>query len=49
LRSDPGETTDVAAQHPEIVKKLSGLAEAMRAELGDELTGRKGAHVRPAG
>jgi len=35
LERDIGETTNVAARHPEIVKRLLGLAEAMRDGLGD--------------
>jgi len=35
LDKDIGETTNVAAQHPEIVKRLLGLAEAMRDDPGD--------------
>ena len=49
LELDPGETTDLAASHPEVVARLEGLAEAARAELGDTATGRRGAGVRPSG
>ncbi|MEM9187484.1 MAG: sulfatase [Planctomycetota bacterium] len=49
LKADPGETLNVAAQHPEVVRRLLGVAEAARAELGDTLTGRKGDTIRPAG
>jgi arylsulfatase A len=49
LKNDVGETTDVAAQHPEIVARLEAAAEKARATLGDVLTGRKGSEVRPAG
>jgi len=49
LRSDVGEQRDVAAAHPEIVAELEKAAEAARAELGDALTGRTGAGVRPPG
>ena len=38
LHADPGETTNVAADHPEVVARLTALADAMRAELGDNLT-----------
>jgi arylsulfatase len=47
LRSDPGETNNVAALHPEIVARLAQLADAARADLGDSLTGAKGAGLRP--
>ena len=36
------ETTDVAAQHPEIVKQLEAEAEKARADLGDALAKSKG-------
>lgn len=49
LATDPGETQDVAAQHPEVVKRLSDLAEAMREDLGDTLTDRKPLGAREAG
>jgi arylsulfatase A-like enzyme len=48
LKNDIGEATDLAAKHPDIVKRLESLAEAARAELGDTLTKRKGSGVRPA-
>jgi arylsulfatase A-like enzyme len=34
LKTDIGETTDVAAQHPEIVARLEKLAEKMKDDLG---------------
>lgn len=49
LETDPGETRDVAAQHPEVVRRLEALAEAARADLGDSATGREGSGVRPPG
>jgi arylsulfatase len=49
LQADPGETTDVSRDHPEIVRKLLDLVEVARADLGDALTGRAGRGVRPAG
>jgi arylsulfatase A-like enzyme len=49
LASDPGETTNVAAQHPEVVDRLHAAAEQARVELGDSLTKRQGRGVRPAG
>ncbi len=35
LEADLGETTNVAAQHPDVVKQLLDLAESMREDLGD--------------
>jgi len=49
LETDPGETRDVAAEHPEVVRRLEALAEAARADLGDSATGREGNGVRPPG
>ena len=49
LSADVGETTDVAAKHPQVVKRLLGYAETARDDLGDSLTGRKGKGVRPCG
>ncbi|MBV8878509.1 MAG: sulfatase [Planctomycetaceae bacterium] len=49
VRTDPGETTDVAAAHPDVVRRLEALLEKARADLGDALTGRKGPGVRPPG
>lgn len=49
LETDPNETTDVAAEHPEVVAALERFAERYRAELGDTLTKRTGSALRPAG
>jgi arylsulfatase A-like enzyme len=49
LVNDVGETQNVTAQHPEIVRLLLGQAEQARNDLGDSLTKRTGAGVRPAG
>ncbi|MCA8956724.1 MAG: arylsulfatase, partial [Planctomycetes bacterium] len=47
LEVDPGETRDVRDAHPEVVARLSQLAEVMRADLGDR--GRRGAGERAPG
>jgi len=49
LESEVGETKDVAAEHPDIVKRLEALAEVARRDLGDKLTGRSGAGLREPG
>jgi arylsulfatase A-like enzyme len=49
MRSDIKETRNVAAEHPDIVKRLLELAEQCRAELGDTSLGRTGAGVRAPG
>jgi len=38
LSRDVSESVDVAAEHPEVVKRLLELADSMRADLGDTLT-----------
>ncbi len=35
LKNDLGETTDVSTQNPQVVKRLLGLVDAMREDLGD--------------
>jgi len=35
LQEDPGETRNVASDHPQVVARLQGLAEDMREDLGD--------------
>jgi arylsulfatase A len=49
LADDKGETNDVAAANPAVVKRLLALAENARADLGDSLTQRDGANRRPSG
>ena len=49
LDNDLGETTDVAAEHPKVVRRLYAHAEIARSALGDRLTGVKGTEIRPAG
>lgn len=47
VRDDLGETKDVSAQHPDIVARLTALADKAREDLGD--LGREGKGQRPAG
>jgi len=49
LKTDIGETTDVSAEHPDIVKRLRELAERCREDLGDSIYGRVGKNRRPPG
>jgi arylsulfatase A-like enzyme len=49
LYADVSETKDVSAEHSDIVARLQGYAEEARAELGDNLTRRKGAGNREPG
>lgn len=49
LRSDIGESTNVADAHTDVVKRLQALADKMRADLGDSATGAKGSGVREPG
>lgn len=46
LEADPGESTDVSSQNPDIVEQLEKLAEACRQDLGDSQTKTKGKGVR---
>jgi arylsulfatase A-like enzyme len=49
LREDIGETTNVAAAHPDIVARLQAACAAMRAELGDAALGITGSANRAIG
>jgi arylsulfatase A len=49
LESDIGETTNVAALHPDVMQRLKKLAEKARADLGDTATKRQGNGVREPG
>ena len=49
LEADIGETTNVAADHPEVVGRLKALAEKARIDLGDQATKRQGKNVREPG
>lgn len=48
LCRDPGEERDLKEQYPEIVQKLTFIADKYRHELGDGLTHIAGTEVRPA-
>lgn len=47
LEADIGETTNVVAKHPDVVKRLTGLAEQARVSLGD--VDRPGTEQRSGG
>ena len=49
LETDIGESTNVAAEHADVVARLEKLAESARDDLGDSLTKRKGKNVRLPG
>jgi arylsulfatase A-like enzyme len=49
LEADRSETTNVAAQHPDVVERLKALAVRARAELGDSATGQEGGGLREPG
>jgi arylsulfatase A len=49
LARDPGELKDVSRQNPEVVARLTHLAEGARAELGDGGRKEKGRGVREPG
>lgn len=47
LENDIGEQHDVAAEHPDIVKRLSALGKEMARALGDQANKVKGTEIRP--
>ncbi|MEZ4776261.1 MAG: sulfatase-like hydrolase/transferase [Bacteroidia bacterium] len=49
LDNDISETKNVAAEFPQVVAEMEQYVEKARAELGDKLTERTGAGVRPVG
>ncbi|MCP4451797.1 MAG: sulfatase-like hydrolase/transferase, partial [Planctomycetes bacterium] len=49
LKTDVGESHNVIARHPEVLKRLQRLAEQARGDLGDRLTKREGPGIRKAG
>lgn len=49
LSTDVGETTDLSAKYPSIVKRLQAAADKCREDLGDKITGVTGKNVRPCG
>ncbi len=49
LEKDIGETTNVAGQNPEVMKRLMVYVERAREDLGDALVKREGKNVRLAG
>ncbi len=49
LSTDPSESDNIAAKHPDIVSRIQTLADQMRGELGDALTGKIGTGNRAPG
>ena len=49
LENDIGETSNVAAQHPDILQKIKKIADEKRAELGDALYAVDGTETRQPG
>jgi len=49
LEADIGESRDVSAQFPQVIERLSRLADQERSELGDALTGVEGTGLRQPG
>lgn len=49
LDADPGEREDLARRERAVVLRLLERVEAMRSDLGDDLTGREARGARPAG
>ncbi len=49
LEADQSETRNLSGEHPEVVRRLTALADQCREDLGDSLTRRKGGGAREAG
>jgi hypothetical protein len=49
LSRDPGETTNVIEDHPDVEAELAKRLDACREDLGDALTGAEGLNCRPIG
>jgi arylsulfatase A-like enzyme len=49
LESDVGETDNVYADHPDVVRELAAKLESCRRDIGDAATGTQGEDVRPIG
>jgi len=47
VRNDVHEDHEVSAEHPDVVKRLTALAEKIRGEIGDDE--KPGSGQRPAG
>ena len=47
MKSDPNETTDVSGEHPEVLARMTTLADDARRRLGDTLNDMTGDEVRP--
>lgn len=49
LEADPGETRNVADQHPDVVKEIQRMADEARVKLGDSAQKKKGSAIREPG
>ena len=49
LDTDIGEQKDVKQHHKDVVERLKGYADVIRADIGDARTGVEGKNVRPVG
>jgi len=49
LEADIGETSDVANQHPDVVRELEAKSEACRQDIGDANQNVEGENCRPVG
>ena len=49
LSTDISESKNIASDYPEIIEKLSALADRYRKNLGDSLHNKKGTQNRPVG
>ena len=49
IKADPGETQNLYAAQPDVVRELQAALAACRTDLGDDATGVQGANIRPIG
>ncbi len=49
LKNDIAESRDVSAEYPQVVERLTKLAQKMREDIGDALLDMPGANIRPCG
>jgi arylsulfatase A-like enzyme len=49
LQNDPGEQKNVAADHPDVVKRLEALIDSARQDIGDSRKKMTGKNIRPVG
>ena len=46
MKDDPGERHNIIGEHPDVAARIDQLANKIREELGDSLTGSSGQGIR---